>query len=50
MKCDANWKKWTTYLDKAHYAVNFEQHDGYIQKDIREVMRDLSTVFWRINC
>ena len=41
MKCDANWRKWTTYLDEARYAVNLEQHGGHIQKDIPEVMRDL---------
>ena len=43
ISCDGNWMTSTgiTYLDKARYTVNFEQHDEHIRMNIREVTMHL---------
>ena len=41
MDFDWNWRKWSTYFDRAYHAVNFEFHDGHNQMDVRKVMKDL---------
>ena len=34
-------KECNVYFERGGYAVNFEPHDGYLQENTREVMKDL---------